>query len=202
MPVRSRPGGLAFLDSLGNDVLTRQAGFSPARGMSRRGQAMAGRPNSFPIAETHSMKTSGKNPRPAQPVRQVTVDAGLLPKTANAKRGPDAADRPATATVNIVAPVPPAVSAARLEMKQQAMKSALMKVGAAIDGGEIPAAEAKRFVLGRVVRGLGSVEAAEKWYRSHHFAELGGRTPAQLVRAGELKALLAQLDAAKAEPKA
>lgn len=200
MPVSSRPGGLAFLDSFGNDVLTRKAGSSPARGMSRRGQAMAGRPNSFPIAETHSMKTPGKNPRPAQPVRQVTVDAGLLPKTPNAKRA--AADRPATATVTIVDPVSPAVSAARLEMKQQAMKSALMKVGAAIDGGEIPAAEAKRFVLGRVVRGLGSVEAAEKWYRSHHIAELGGRTPAQLVRAGELKALLAQLDAAKSGPKA
>jgi hypothetical protein len=150
------------------------------------------------------MKTPGKNPRPAQLVRQVTVDAGLLPKTPKAKRGPAAADRPATATatVNIVAPVPPAVSAARLEMKQQAMKSALMKVGAAIDGGDIPAAETKRFVLGRVVRGLGSVEAAEKWYRSHHIAELGGRTPAQLVRAGELKALLAQLDVDKAGPKA
>lgn len=139
------------------------------------------------------MKTPGKTPLPVQPLRQVTVDAGLLPKTPNAKRGQASADRPATATVNIVAPVHPAVSAARLKMKQQAMTSALMKVGAAVDGGEMPAAEAKRLVLGRVVRGLGSVEAAEKWYRSHHIAELGGRTPAQLVRAGELKALLAQL---------
>ena len=99
---------------------------------------------------------------------------------------------------NWVSELNPAVSAARLKMKQQAMTSALMKVGAAVDGGEMPAAEAKRLVLGRVVRGLGSVEAAEKWYRSHHIAELGGRTPAQLVRAGELKALLAQLNAAKA----
>lgn len=148
------------------------------------------------------MKTPGKNPRPAQPLRQVTIDAGLLPKAPNAKRGPTAADRPATATVNIVAPAHPAVSAARLQMKQQAMTSALRKVGAAVDSGEMPAAEAKRLVLGRVVRGLGSVEAAEKWYRSHHIAELGGRTPAQLVRAGELKALLAQLDVDKAGPKA
>lgn len=148
------------------------------------------------------MKTPGKNTRPAQAVRQLTLDAGLLPKARNAKHDPAKADRPATATVKIVAPVRPAVAAARQKMKQHAMKSALMKVGAAIDSGALPVAEAKRLVVGRVVKSLGSAQAAEKWYRSHHIAELDGRTPAQLVRAGELKALLAHLDATNAGAKA
>ncbi|GEO86340.1 MULTISPECIES: hypothetical protein [Alphaproteobacteria] len=140
------------------------------------------------------MKSPGKNTRLVQPVKQVTVDAGLLPKKLNAKRDQPVEDRPTTAKVNIFAPVHPAVAANRQAMKQRAMRSTLMQVGAAIEGGEMPAAEAKRLILGRVIRHLGSMDAAEKWYRSQHLAELGDRTPAQMVRAGELKTLLAHLD--------
>lgn len=143
------------------------------------------------------MKTPNKSRRLAQPVQQVTVDAGLLPKAPGKGRG-TAADRPATATVNIVAPVHPGAKAMRQRMKQQAMNSALTRIGAAIESGEMPPAEAKRLVLGRVVKGLGSVEAAEKWYRSQHLSEFGGRTPAQLVRAGQLKMLLEHINAMSA----
>ena len=136
------------------------------------------------------MKTPGKKVRLGQPVKQVTVDASLLPKTINRK---PAADSGATAKVNIVAPVHPAVSATRQKIKQQALKTTISRVGAAIEAGSLPAAEAKRLLIARTAKSLGSVEAAEKWYRGHHLAELGGRTPAQMVRAGELKALLEHL---------
>jgi hypothetical protein len=142
-------------------------------------------------ADIMTKTPTGKSVRLAQPVKQVTVDAGLMPKKpGRQQRRPTAEAEPATATVNIFAPVHPAVAATRQKMKQQAAKTAAVRLGAAIDAGALPAAEAKRLVLSRIVKSLGSTEAAEKWYRSHHLSELGGRTPAQMVRAGELRALL------------
>jgi hypothetical protein len=150
-------------------------------------------------AEIMTKTPTGKSVRLAQPVKQVTVDAGLMPKKPGRKpRQPSAEAEPATATVNIFAPVHPAVTATRQKMKQQAAKTAAVRLGAAINAGALPAAEAKRLVLARIARSVGSAEAAEKWYRSHHLSELGGRTPAQMVRAGELKTLLEHLGKAAA----
>ncbi|MFN7012116.1 MAG: hypothetical protein ACK4PN_19035 [Allorhizobium sp.] len=141
-------------------------------------------------------KPTGKGIRLAQPVKQVVVDAGLVPqkagrKPAAASAGADGA--PAKAKVNIFTPVPPSIAATRHKMKIQAVRSAAARLDAAIEAGTLPATEAKRLVLTQMAKTLGSTEAAEKWYRSHHIAELGGRTPAQLVRAGELKTLLEHL---------
>lgn len=141
-------------------------------------------------------KPTGKGIRLAQPVKQVVVDAGLVPqkagrKPAAASAGTDGA--PAKAKVNIFTPVPPSIAATRHKMKIQAVRSAAARLDAAIEAGTLPATEAKRLVLTQMAKTLGSTEEAEKWYRSHHIAELGGRTPAQLVRAGELKTLLEHL---------
>ncbi|MHB0950574.1 MAG: hypothetical protein ACYC10_01460 [Allorhizobium sp.] len=148
-------------------------------------------------------KATGKSVRVAQLVKQVTVDAGLVPQKAGRKpRQQSAEPEPAKATVNIFAPVHPSVAATRRKMKQQAIESAAARLHAAIEAGDLPPAEAKRLVLARIVRSAGSDQAAEKWYRSHHLSELGGRTPAQLVRAGELKALLEHLDSKRTTAKA
>lgn len=141
-------------------------------------------------------KPTGKGIRLAQPVKQVIVDAGLVPQKAGSKPaaaavGADGA--PTKAKVNIFAPLPPSIAATRHKMKVQAVRSAAAKLDAAIEAGSLPATEAKRLVLAQMGKTLGSTEAAEKWYRSHHLAELNGRTPAQLVRAGELKTLLEHL---------
>lgn len=143
-------------------------------------------------ADIMTKTPTGKSVRLAQPVKQVTVDAGLMPKKpGRQQRQPSGEAEPAT--VNIFAPVHPAVAATRQKMQQQAVRTAAARLGAAIQAGALPAAEAKRLVLSRMVRSLGSAEAAEKWYRSHRLSELGGRTPAQMVRAGELKTLLEHL---------
>lgn len=145
---------------------------------------------------------TGKSVRLAQPVKQVTVDASLVPqKPGHKPKQPSAETKAATATVNIFAPVHPALAATRQKMKQQAVRTAAARLGAAIEAGALPPAEAKRLVLLRIIKSAGSAEAAEKWYRSHHLSELGGRTPAQMVRAGELKTLLEHL-AKDAAPKA
>ena len=145
---------------------------------------------------------TGKSVRLAQPVKQVTVDASLVPQKPGRKpKQPLAETKAATATVNIFAPVHPALAATRQKMKQQAVRTAAARLGAAIEAGALPPAEAKRLVLLRIIKSAGSAEAAEKWYRSHHLSELGGRTPAQMVRAGELKTLLEHL-AKDAAPKA
>lgn len=141
-------------------------------------------------------KPTGKGIRLAQAVKQVIVDAGLVPQKVGRKPtaaavGADGA--PAKAKVNIFAPVAPSVAATRHKMKVQAVRSAAARLDAAIEAGSLPATEAKRLVLAQMGKTLGSTEAAEKWYRSHHLAELNGRTPAQLVRAGELKTLLEHL---------
>ncbi len=154
-------------------------------------------------AEIMTKTPPGKSVRQAQPVKQVTVDAGLVPQKAGRKpRQPSAAAEPAKTTVNIFAPVHPSVAATRQKMKQQAIKSAAVRLDAAIEAGKLPAAEAKRLLLARIARSAGSTEAAEKWYRSHHLSELGGRTPAQMVRAGELKTLLEHLASQEAAAKA
>lgn len=144
---------------------------------------------------------TGKSVRLAQPVKQVTVDAGLVPpKPGRKPKQPSAETK--TATVNIFAPVHPAVAATRQKMKQQAVRTAAARLGAAIQAGALPPAEAKRLVLSRIIKSAGSVEAAEKWYRSHHISELDGRTPAQMVRAGEFRALLEHLDTTKTSAEA
>lgn len=145
-------------------------------------------------AEIMTKTPTGKSVRLGQPVTQVTVDAGLVPQRAGRKPKPSSAEvEPTRTTVNIFAPVHPSVAAKQQKMKQQAVKTAAARLGAAIDAGALPAAEAKRLVLSRIVRSVGSAEAAEKWYRSHRLSELGGRTPAQMVRAGELKTLIEHL---------
>jgi len=155
------------------------------------------------LIEIMTNKPTGKGVRLAQPVKQVIVDASLVPQKAGRKPGLQSAEAvPAKATVNIFAPVHPSVAATRRKMKQQAIESAAVRLDAAIEAGELPLAEAKRLVLARIVKGAGSADAAEKWYRSHHLSELGGRTPAQLVRAGELRTLLGYLDSKKAGTKA
>jgi len=133
------------------------------------------------LTEIMTDKPTGKSVRLAQPVKQVTVDAGLVPQKAGRKPRKQSAE-PAKATVNIFAPVHPSVAATRRKMQQQAIESAAVKLHAAIEAGDLPPAEAKRLVLTRIVKTAGSAEGAEKWYRSHHLSELGGRTPAQLVR--------------------
>ena len=142
------------------------------------------------------MTTSGKKIRIAQPVKRVTIDAGLLP---TAKSGAGAAS--GEAKVNIVAPIAPKAVALRQTLKQQSISSAVARVDAAIEAGAVSAAEAKALVLALASKRIGSAEGAEKWYRSHHIADFGGRTPAQMVRAGELKTLVAHMRAAEAQPK-
>jgi hypothetical protein len=143
------------------------------------------------------MSTTGKKIRIAQPVKQVTIDAGLLPKTK-----PGVAAASGEAKVKIVAPIAPKAVALRQTLKQQSAKAASARVEAAIEANAVSPADAKTLVLSLAARFLGRGAAAEKWYRSHHIAELDGRTPAQMVRAGELQTLVAHLRAVAATAKA
>jgi hypothetical protein len=154
-------------------------------------------------------KAAGKKIRLGQAVRQVTVDAGLLPKAAgaagsSASASASAGAKPAegTARINVVSPVTPSVLAMRKSMKLQTAKAQVAKVTAAIDAGSVPADEAKALVLAHLAKIAGTSTAAEKLYRSQHLDAFGGRTPAQLVRAGELRALLVHLSAAMPAAKA
>lgn len=160
------------------------------------------------------MSTSGKIRIP-QPVKQVVVDAALLPKAVAkpvATKGKRKAKAPVLATpvaaadgkakVNIVAPVAPQVAAMRQKLKQQSVQSQIARIDAAIEAGTVSAADAKALVLALALKRLGSKEVAEKWYRSHHLESFGGRTPAQMVRGGELKALIAVMRAEAAQKKA
>ncbi|KPF42571.1 hypothetical protein ACSV9I_21825 [Rhizobium sp. G187] len=135
------------------------------------------------------MTTSGKIRIP-QPVKRVTVDAGILPKA-----GSSAKPVSGEAKVNIVAPVAPKIAAARQQMRKQSAKVAIAKIDEAIEAGTVSAADAKKLVLALAVRRVGSQDAAEKWYRSHHIEAFGGRTAAQMVRGGELKALIEHMKA-------
>jgi len=154
------------------------------------------------------MTSSAKKIRIPQPVKQVVVDATLLPKApaqpvaAKGKRKAKAAApvlaSPAVdgkAKVNIVAPVAPQVAAMRQKLKQQSVQSQVARVDAAIEAGTVSPADAKTLVLALAMKRLGSKETAEKWYRSQHLEAFGGRTPAQMVRGGELKALVALMRA-------
>lgn len=151
------------------------------------------------------MTSTGKRIRIAQPVKQVVVDAALLPKvaaqpTAGKRNLQNAAPAVASSAdgktkVNIVAPVAPQVAAMRQKMKQQSAEQHVARVDAAIEAGTLSAADAKALVLAFAVKRLGQKETAEKWYRSQKLDVFGGRTPAQMVRAGELKALLAVIRA-------
>ncbi|MBX9468567.1 MAG: MbcA/ParS/Xre antitoxin family protein [Rhizobium sp.] len=163
------------------------------------------------------MSNSGNKLRIPQPVKQVVVDAALLPKApaqpvaAKGKRKAKAATpvvaSPAAAVdgkakVNVVAPVAPQVAAMRQKLKQQSVQSQIARVDAAIEAGTVSPADAKTLVLALATKRLGSKETAEKWYRSQHLEAFGGRTPAQMVRAGELKALVALMRAEAAQNKA
>jgi hypothetical protein len=155
------------------------------------------------IKAAGKIKAADKKIRLGQAVRQVTVDAGLLPKAAGAA-GSSASAKPAegTARINVVSPVTPSVLAMRKSMKLQTAKAQVAKVTAAIDAGSVPADEAKALVLAHLAKIAGTSTAAEKLYRSQHLEAFGGRTPAQLVRAGELRALLVHLSAAMPAAKA
>jgi hypothetical protein len=164
------------------------------------------------------MASTAKKIRIAQPVKQVVVDAALLPKAVpqpvagkgKGKRKAKAA-APAAASaapvldgkakVNIVAPVAPQVAAMRQKLKQQSVQSQIARIDAAIDAGTVSPADAKALVLALAVKRLGSKETAEKWYRSQKLEAFAGRTPAQMVRAGELKALVALMRAEAAQTK-
>lgn len=161
------------------------------------------------IKAAGKINAGGKKIRMGQAVRQVTVDAGLLPKVAgvpNAKatEAKAAAGKAAEgkARVSVVSPVTPSVLAMRKSMKQQSAQAKVAKVTAAIEAGSVPAAEAKALVLAHLAKIAGTSAAAEKLYRSQHLEAFGGRTPAQLVRAGELRALLVHLSAAMPTAKA
>lgn len=164
------------------------------------------------------MTTPAKKIRIPQPVKQVVVDAALLrkataqPVAAKGKRKAKAAapvlaspaaavDGKAKAKVNIVAPVAPQVAAMRQKLKQQSVQSQIARVDAAIEAGTVSSADAKALVLALAMKRLGSKETAEKWYRSQHLEAFGGRTPAQMVRGGELKALVALMRAEAAQNK-
>lgn len=129
--------------------------------------------------------------RIGQRVAQVTVDAALLPKAPRAK--PAVVAEGQQAKVKIVSPVNPRAAAGQQKAQRQALKAATARIGSAIEAGTLSAKGAKLLLVGQMTKKLGSLEAAETWYRSNHLEELGGRTPAQMVRAGELKALLAHL---------
>ncbi|MCL6708675.1 hypothetical protein M8R20_16915 [Pseudomonas sp. R2.Fl] len=135
--------------------------------------------------------------RTGQRVAQVTVDAALLPKSGRAK--PVAVAEGQQARVKIISPVNARAAAGQQKAQRQALRAATVRIGTAIEDGTLSARGAKQLLVGQMAKKLGSVEAAETWYRSHHVEDLGGRTPAQMVRAGELKALLAHLQGRKAD---
>ncbi|MGL4196876.1 MAG: hypothetical protein ACRCSX_03805 [Allorhizobium sp.] len=160
------------------------------------------------------MTSPAKKIRIAQPVKQVVVDAALLPKVTaqpvstkgkGKAKAAAAASQVASvdgkATVNVVAPVAPQVAAMRQKLKEQSVQSQIARVDAAIEAGSVSQADAKALVLALAIKRLGSKENAEKWYRSQHLEAFGGRTPAQMVRGGELKALVALMRAEAAQSK-
>lgn len=165
------------------------------------------------LRKARPMTSSGKRIRIAQPVKQVVVDAALLPKApvqAVAGKGKNkvqpaapvvAASVDGKARVNVVAPVAPQVAAMRQKLKQQSVQSQIARIDAAIEAGTVSPADAKALVLALAVKRLGSKETAEKWYRSQKLEGFAGRTPAQMVRAGELKALVALMRAEAAQVK-
>ncbi|MDH4411742.1 MAG: hypothetical protein QE484_00435 [Rhizobium sp.] len=164
------------------------------------------------------MTSSAKKIRIAQPVQQVVMDAALLPKApvqsvAGKGKGKGkgkvaapvvaapAAAEDGKAKVNIVAPVAPQVAAMRQKLKQQSVQSEIARIDAAIEAGTVSPVDAKALVLALAVKRLGAKEMAEKWYRSQKLEAFAGRTPAQMVRAGELKALVALMRAEAAQAK-
>ncbi|PYB73919.1 hypothetical protein [Rhizobium wuzhouense] len=148
------------------------------------------------------MTTSGKKIRIPQPVLQVSVDAALLPKSPVKPAGASAAPgSDGKARINIVAPIAPKAVALRQNLRQQSVKAAVARVDAAIEANTVSPTEAKALVLALAEKIVGPGAAAEKWYRSHHLAAFGGRTPAQMVRAGELPALVAHMKGDAAKPK-
>ena len=152
------------------------------------------------------MSNSGNKIRIAQPVQQVVVDADLLPKApaqpvaAKGKGKPKPAAAPMAAVdgkqkINIVAPVAPEVAAMRQKLRQQSIRSQVERIDVAIEAGTVSSADAKTLVLTLAIKRLGTKDVAEKWYRSQKLDAFAGRTPAQMVRAGELKALVALMRA-------
>lgn len=135
--------------------------------------------------------------RSGQSVSLVSVDKALLPKTGRKKPGQTQAASD-TANVRIVSPVGAGGVVARQKIQQKALQSATARIGGAIEQGTLSAKGAKQLLVARMTKALGSADAAETWYRSHHLEALGGRTPAQMVRAGEIKALLEHLQASAA----
>lgn len=144
------------------------------------------------------MTTSGKKIRISQPVKQVTVDASILPKSGVGASVAAAGE----AKVNIVAPVGQKVAAVRQKIRQQSVKAAVDKIEAAVEAGTVSAADAKMLVLTLAMRRVGSKDAAEAWYRGQRVEAFNGRTPAQMVRAGELKTLLAFMKAEASQAQA
>ncbi|ODS58481.1 MAG: hypothetical protein ABS40_02810 [Agrobacterium sp. SCN 61-19] len=168
------------------------------------------------LKKAEGMSNTGKKIRMAQPVQQVVVDAGLLPKAPvqpvaiKGKGKPQAAASLAASPaapvdgkqkINIVAPVAPQVAAMRQKLRQQSVQSQVARIDAAIEAGTVSPADAKTLVLTLAMKRLGAKEAAEKWYRSEKLEAFTGRTPAQMVRAGELKALVALMRAEDAQVK-
>ena len=126
------------------------------------------------------MTTPAKKIRIPQPVKQVVVDAALLPKATaqpvdgkakgkrRAKAAAPIAASPAAvvdgkAKVNIVAPVTPQVAAIQQKLKQQSVQLQIARVDAAIEAGTVSSADAKALVLALAMKRLGSKETAEKW---------------------------------------
>ncbi len=148
------------------------------------------------------MTTSGKKIHIRQPVLQVSVDAGLLPKSpVKTAATSTAAAADGKARINIVAPIAPKAVALRQTLRQQSVKAAIARVDAAIEANAVSPAEAKALVLALAAKSVGPGAAAEKWYRSHHLPEFNGRTPAQMVRAGALSALVAHMKGEASKPK-
>ncbi|MBO3762370.1 hypothetical protein [Ciceribacter sp. L1K22] len=146
--------------------------------------------------------SDGKRPktgmlRSGQAVSLVSVDKTLLPKTRRKAKGNE--DAGTIANVKIVSPVGARGVAARQQIQQKVLRSASARIGGAIEQGTLSAKGAKQLLVARMTKALGSTDAAETWYRSHRLEALGGRTPAQMVRAGEVKALMEHLQASGAQ---
>lgn len=142
-------------------------------------------------SNTGANKSGRKTARIGQRVANLTVDADLLPKTGG-RKSVAAADaiNGQRASIRVYAPVSPAAAALQRKVQHRNISSTAKRIDAAIEAGNVPPADAKKIVLNQFIHRSGNRETAEKWYRSEHIATLGNKTPAQLVRAGELKALL------------
>ncbi|MFN3502795.1 MAG: hypothetical protein ACK4ZJ_11065, partial [Allorhizobium sp.] len=115
------------------------------------------------------MSNTGKKIRMAQPVQQVVVDAGLLPKAPAqpiaGKGKPQAAASLAASPaapvdgkqkINIVAPVAPQVAAMRQKLRQQSVQTQIARIDAAIEAGTVSSADAKTLVLTLAMKRLGA----------------------------------------------